>query len=78
MLLSTKSLIYLPLFFLSMMVMTPASHAQVPTDVTDVAIELRDDAMRGTRAWNIVESLTTEVGPRLAGTEQEALSLIHI
>lgn len=33
---------------------------------------LRDDAMSGTRAWNIVESLTTEVGPRLAGSEAEA------
>ena len=70
MLLSTKSL-KLPIFFLSMVVMTPAVMPK-PTDVTDVAIELRDDAMRGTRAWNIVESLTTEVGPRLAGTEQEA------
>ena len=40
--------------------------------MTDTAIELRDDAMRGTNAWNIVESLTTEVGARLAGTEQEA------
>ena len=28
--------------------------------------------MSGTRAWNIVESLTTEVGPRLAGSEAEA------
>ena len=71
MLLSTKSLIHLPLFFLSMVILTPESHAQVPTDVTEIAIELRDDAMRGTRAGNIVESLTTEVGPRLAGTEQE-------
>ena len=33
---------------------------------------LRDDARLGTRAWNIVESLTTEVGPRLAGSEAEA------
>ena len=45
MLLSTKSLIHLPLFFLSMMILTPESHAQVPTDVTATAIELRDDAM---------------------------------
>ena len=38
----------------------------------ETAILLRDDAMSGTRAWNIVESLTTEVGPRLAGSEAEA------
>ena len=72
MLLSTRTLVHLLLFFLSLAFVVPVTHAQVPTDVTDAAIELRDDAMRGTRAWNIVESLTTEVGPRLAGTEQEA------
>jgi hypothetical protein len=38
----------------------------------DLAKLLRDDALSGTRAWNIVESLTTEVGPRLAGSEAEA------
>ena len=42
-----------------------------PADV-ETAKLLRDDAMSGTRAWNIVESLTTEVGPRLAGSEAEA------
>jgi len=35
--------------------------------------ELRDKAMDGDNyAWDIVEGLTTEVGPRLAGTEAEA------
>ena len=35
--------------------------------------ELRDKAMDGDHyAWDIVEGLTTEVGPRLAGTEAEA------
>ena len=34
---------------------------------------LRDDALRNdSLAWQIVEDLTTEVGPRLAGTEAEA------
>ncbi len=37
-----------------------------------MAKQLRDEALVGTRAWNIVESLTTEVGPRLAGSEAEA------
>ncbi|MDP5053162.1 MAG: peptidase M28 family protein, partial [Congregibacter sp.] len=36
------------------------------------AISLRDAAMQGSMAYSIVESLTTEVGPRLAGTEAEA------
>jgi acetylornithine deacetylase/succinyl-diaminopimelate desuccinylase-like protein len=35
------------------------------------AASLRDAAMAGSPAYSIVESLTTEVGPRLAGTEAE-------
>ncbi|HEU0152543.1 MAG TPA: M28 family peptidase [Arenimonas sp.] len=37
-----------------------------------VAEGLRDRALQGTQAWSVVESLTTEVGPRLAGTEADA------
>ena len=33
---------------------------------------LRDAALQDNYAWDIVEGLTTEVGPRLAGTEAEA------
>ena len=33
---------------------------------------LRDAALKDDYAWDIVEGLTTEVGPRLAGTEAEA------
>ncbi|MFT7320365.1 MAG: carboxypeptidase Q, partial [Congregibacter sp.] len=36
------------------------------------ATALRDAAMKGSMAYTIVESLTTEVGPRLAGTAAEA------
>ncbi|MFT6276994.1 MAG: hypothetical protein ACJAZ0_003106 [Halioglobus sp.] len=36
------------------------------------AATLRDTAMAGSGAYAIVESLTTEVGPRLAGSEAEA------
>lgn len=36
------------------------------------ARQLRDHALAGTRAFEWVESLTTEVGPRLAGSEAEA------
>jgi hypothetical protein len=37
------------------------------------AAQLRDEALKGdTIAWSITEDLTTEVGPRLAGTEAEA------
>src|SRR5687768_17863443 len=34
--------------------------------------ELRDAALKDDLAWEITEGLTTEVGPRLAGTEAEA------
>ncbi|HYI48196.1 MAG TPA: M20/M25/M40 family metallo-hydrolase [Allosphingosinicella sp.] len=44
-----------------------------PQSVGDQAAALRDAALRGdTLAWEIVEGLTTEVGPRQAGTEAEA------
>src|SRR5688572_14126391 len=50
----------------------------VPTtrafDVDDLqhAVRLRERAMAGTVAYSLVESLTTEIGPRLAGTEADA------
>jgi len=42
--------------------------AQAP----DRAAELRDAALGDDVAWNIVEGLTTEIGPRMAATEAEA------
>ena len=36
------------------------------------AARLRDEALKDEVAWDIVEGLTTEVGPRPAGTEAEA------
>lgn len=36
------------------------------------AAQLRDAALKDDIAWDITEGLTTEVGPRLAGTEAEA------
>ena len=51
-----------------------ASAQDVTFETKDVEISkvFRDDALSGTQAWNLVESLTTEVGPRLAGSEAEA------
>lgn len=52
---------------------TPLSNPLIPDDVRAQAERLRDQAMdQGSPAYAIVESLTTEVGPRLAGTESEA------
>lgn len=40
----------------------------IPDDIRAEAAELRDMAMQGTIAYDIVESLTSEVGPRPAGS----------
>ena len=45
--------------------------AALPPVAPQVAA-LRDAALRDDVAWEIVEGLTTEVGPRLAGTDAEA------
>lgn len=37
-----------------------------------IATQLRDQAMAGSGAFSIVESLTTEIGQRMAGTEADA------
>lgn len=47
---------------------TPPPPPRVPAQVA----QLRDAALKDDLAWDIVEGLTTEVGPRLAGTPQEA------
>ena len=49
-----------------------ATAQPVSDQMIATAKQLRDETMVGSRAWNIVESLTTEVGPRLAGSEAEA------
>src|SRR5688572_10531803 len=46
----------------------PSFAQAVPPEVA----KLRDQALKDDYAYDIVEGLTTEVGPRLAGTEAEA------
>jgi carboxypeptidase Q len=43
-----------------------------PVAVDPKVAALRDAALKDEYAWDITEGLTTEVGPRLAGTEAEA------
>ncbi|MEG3086211.1 M20/M25/M40 family metallo-hydrolase [Sphingomonas sp. PB4P5] len=43
-----------------------------PAEVDPSVAKLRDAALKDEVAYDIVEGLTTEVGPRLAGTEAEA------
>ncbi|MGI8560497.1 MAG: M20/M25/M40 family metallo-hydrolase [Luteimonas sp.] len=54
----------------------PATAAERETLIPDTdfatAAQLREQALADDTAWNVVESLTTEVGPRLAGSEADA------
>ncbi len=54
----------------------PAAQAQAPTRIADASLaraaQLRDAALRDDTGWRVVESLTTEIGPRLAGSEADA------
>lgn len=54
--------------FLALAAASAALSQPVPPDVA----RLRDAALLDDYAWDITEGLTTEVGPRLAGTEAEA------
>ncbi|MEH6550788.1 MAG: M20/M25/M40 family metallo-hydrolase [Pseudomonadales bacterium] len=53
-------------FALSLSAVSQASDRQ-----TGIAEVLRDEALLSNHAWQLVESLTTEVGPRLAGTDSD-------
>lgn len=46
-----------------------ACSSENQNSITDTTLDLSTKALNSDRAWNILESLTTEVGPRLAGTE---------
>jgi carboxypeptidase Q len=54
----------------------PSPTSQVlADDVQATATELRDAALKGTKAWNLLASLTTEVGPRPAGSPGDRLAV---
>jgi len=46
----------------------PAAPPALPSELRATAAALREGALQGTGAYEIVRSLTTEVGPRLAGS----------
>lgn len=50
----------------------PAPVTGIESDAVVQAESLRDEAMSGSNAYHWVERLTTEVGPRLAGSDAEA------
>jgi hypothetical protein len=44
----------------------------LPPKSLATAAELRDQALKDDTGWKVVESLTTEIGPRIAGSEADA------
>ncbi|MEL1265918.1 M28 family peptidase [Pseudoxanthomonas putridarboris] len=68
-----------PLLALNVLALTlalPALAAERETRIPDAALAtaatLREQALADDTGWKVVESLTTEVGPRLAGSEADA------
>lgn len=61
---------------LALAITAPAHAATRETRIPDAALaaaaQLREQALADRTGWEVVESLTTEVGPRLAGSEADA------
>ena len=51
---------------------SPAAQTRIDDAALAIAAQLRGQALASSLAWDITESLTTEVGPRLAGSEADA------
>ncbi|HLT44493.1 MAG TPA: M28 family peptidase [Luteimonas sp.] len=49
-----------------------AAETHIPQAAFDTAAQLREQALADDTAWNLVESLTTEIGPRLPASEADA------
>ena len=58
-------------FALPVQAQSPAA-TTIPQSALDQADALRERALADRTGWNVVESLTTEVGPRMAGSEADA------
>ncbi len=51
---------------------TPSATTRIPEAALQAATQLRERALVDNTAWDVGESLTTEVGPRMAGSEGDA------
>ncbi len=49
-----------------------AADTRIPDRAIEQAAQLRERALADDTGWKITESLTTEVGPRMAGSEADA------
>ncbi len=50
----------------------PPRETRIPDPAFATAAQLRERALQDLTSWQVVESLTTEIGPRLAGSEADA------
>lgn len=67
-----KHLLFACALALPLTVLADAPPARLSDDTLAIAAQLREQALAGSGAYEVVESLTTEVGPRMAGTEADA------
>src|SRR5688500_10602152 len=49
-----------------------AAPTTIPANALKAAAQLREQALADDTAWNVTESLTTEIGPRVGGSEADA------
>ena len=57
---------------LALVALPAFAQTTIPQSALDQVPALRERALADRTGWNVVESLTTEVGPRLAGSEADA------
>ncbi|MCX7557201.1 M20/M25/M40 family metallo-hydrolase [Xanthomonadaceae bacterium JHOS43] len=67
-----KKLLVASLLTLAVPAMADTAPARLSAETLATAAQLRERALAGSGAYDVVESLTTEVGPRMAGTEADA------
>jgi len=63
------------LAFLFLFAAGPQAVAQTPIDPDDVVSRLQAEALSSDLAWRLLASLTSEVGPRMAGGEADATAV---
>lgn len=73
---SIKTILTVVTFSLFTVASVTAAEPQFAKDIADKAAWVRDHAADDNKSMAIVESLTTEVGPRMAGTEADARAVI--
>jgi len=70
--LSTLAVPFVALAFGIASALANAAETRIPDQAMEQAAQLRERALADDTGWKIVESLTTEVGPRMAGSEADA------